>query len=226
MIESRELLLEEQLSVLGFNNSLRALDLMRKEMCAEKGFTRHNGDHYYYHLVDVTQDLINHGVRHEACIVASLLHDYQEDVPGVTFRMIETLFSSEVALYVYLLSKNPEINYHNEDNLRTYLNFIGDHVWTALIKTSDRKHNFSTLKDATFEKRMKQAIETESYFIPAFKEWRNKFPRYAPYFFGAKTSIEPHLWAIKEYQGEIDKLKSENNLLKQTIFEDIDFGIW
>jgi GTP pyrophosphokinase len=209
MVESRELLLEQQLSVLGFNDALRALDLMRKEMCAEKGFTRHNGEHYYYHLVDVTQDLINHGVRYEPCIVAALLHDYMEDVAGVTFRMIETLFGTEVAQYVYLLSKNPEIDYHNKENMIGYLQDIGDYLWTALIKTSDRKHNFSQLKDASFEKRMKQAIETETYFIPAFKEWRNKFPRYAPYFFGAKTSIEPHLWAIKEYHAEIERLQDK-----------------
>lgn len=223
MVESRELLLEQQLSILGFDDALRALDLMRKEMCAEKGFTRHNGEHYYYHLVDVTQDLINHGIRYEPCIVAALLHDYMEDVEGVTYRMIETLFDSEIALYVEMLSKNPEKDYKDNVTMRTYLNNIGFSVWTSLIKTSDRKHNFSQLKDATLEKRMKQAIETETYFIPAFKEWRNKFPRYAPYFFGAKTSIEPHLWAIKEYQSEIDRLNSENDRLNGIIMSHMRF---
>jgi GTP pyrophosphokinase len=208
MIESRELLLEGQLHVLGFDNALRALDLMRKEMCAEKGFTRHNGDHYYYHLVDVTQDLINHGIRYEPCIVAALLHDYMEDVPDITCRTIDASFGSEVALYVEALSKDPEKDYKDDTIMKHYLKNIGFCVWTSLIKASDRKHNFSTLRDATFEKRMRQAIETETYFIPVFKEWRNKFPRYAPYFFGAKTSIEPHLWAIKEYQAEIDRLNS------------------
>ncbi|MNE75779.1 hypothetical protein D3C80_1719690 [compost metagenome] len=94
-----------------------------------------------------------------------------------------------------------------------YLNGISRFVWTALIKTSDRKHNFSTLRDATPEKRMKQAIETETYFIPRFKEWRKQYPRYAPYFFGAKTSIEPHLWAIKEYQTEIERLSQQIKFL-------------
>lgn len=207
MKESRILFLEDYLNKIGFKDALRALDLMKSEMCAEKGFKRHDGSHYYYHLVDVTQDLLNQGIRHEPCIVAALLHDWQEDVDYVSPQMIEAQFGSEVALYVDVLSKKPELDYKDEKVLKAYLALIGENVWTALIKVADRKHNFSTLRDATLAKRMKQAIETETYFIPAFKVWRKKFPRYAAHFYEAKTAIEPHLWAIKEYQAEIERLQ-------------------
>ncbi|MEK5036260.1 HD domain-containing protein [Paenibacillus sp. FSL R7-0302] len=208
-MSSRVLFLEDYLTKLGLTEALKALDLMKVIMCAENGYKRHNGDHYYYHLVDVAQDLLSHGVRYEPCIVAALLHDYMEDVPGVTFELIERQFGFEVAKYVELLSKNPNVDYSIPSNLLAYLSGIGQHVWTALIKTADRKHNFSTLKDASFEKRMKQALETEQFFIPVFKQWRKAYVRWASYFYGAKTAIEPHLWAIKEYQTEIDRLKGK-----------------
>jgi guanosine-3',5'-bis(diphosphate) 3'-pyrophosphohydrolase len=208
MTESRVQFLEKNLALLGYWDSLRALDLVVSEMRRENGFSRHNGSHYYYHLVDVTQSLINAGVRYQPAITAALLHDYVEDVEGVSVKLVDQLFGEEVARYVALLTKKPELDYRLPTNMKAYLDGIGEHVWTALIKTSDRKHNFSTLREASFQKRMKQAIETETYFIPAFKEWRNRFPRYAAYFFEAKTAIEPHLWAIKDYQTEIERLQN------------------
>lgn len=217
MSESRTLFLEHTLTQKGMHKAIEALDLMKNEMCAAKGFARHNGDNYYFHLVDVAQDLLNHGVMHEACIIAALLHDYQEDVVGVTKKMIGLMFGEEVAIYVDILSKKNWIDYKIPYNMEMYLDDISCFLWTALIKTADRKHNFSTLKDATFEKRMKQAVETETFFIPFFKEMRNKYPRQASFFYGAKTHIMPTLLFIKEYQVEIDKLKTEILELKNEV---------
>lgn len=47
MGESRVQFLEQSFATLGYQNALRALDWMIAEMCAEKGFARHNGTHYY-----------------------------------------------------------------------------------------------------------------------------------------------------------------------------------
>lgn len=215
MSESRTLFLEQTLTQKGMHKAIEALDLMKKEMCAERDFKRHNGDHYYYHLVDVTQDLLNHNITHEPCIIASLLHDYMEDVEGVTYKLIEQKFGVEVADIVYLLTKQKHLNYKDPVVMMQYLHAISGNVWATLIKAADRKHNFSTLKDATFEKRLRQANETDSLFIPFFKAMRKRYPRYAAFFFGAKTAIEPHLWAIKEYQAEIERLNKE---LEETKF--------
>lgn len=43
MLSSRVRFLKTMLKTLGFHNALKALDLMIQEMCAEKGFKRHNG---------------------------------------------------------------------------------------------------------------------------------------------------------------------------------------
>jgi (p)ppGpp synthase/HD superfamily hydrolase len=209
MGESRVRYLEQTLSTLGYNDSLRAMDWMIQEMSAEKGHARHNGTHYYYHLVDVAQDLLSFGIRKESIITSAILHDSIEDVDGVTYFMIRDKFGHEVVNMVDLVTKRKDVDYKDGANLKAYLELIKNSVGAALIKTADRKHNFGTLLDATPEKKHRQALETEKYFIPFFKECRNLYPRYAHYFFAAKTAIEPHLWEIKEHYAEIAELKAQ-----------------
>lgn len=217
MQESRVRFLEQQLVTLGFNDSLRAMDWMIEEMCSEKGFSRHNGTHYYYHLIDTTQDLLNHGIKNQDIITACLLHDAIEDIEGVTYTMIADKFNGNVADMVKFVTKVDGVDYKNGENLKDYLDLISFNVGASLIKTADRKHNFGTLRDATAEKKLRQALETEQYFIPFFKKCRNIYPRYASYFFSAKTSIEPHLWEIKEHYEEVSELREEISSLHDEI---------
>lgn len=214
MKESRVRFLEQSLSILGYDKALRALDWVMQEMCAEKGFTRHNGTHYYYHLVDTTQDLLNHGIKDEDILTACLLHDIVEDVEGVTVVMVLDKFGSNVATMVGLVTKKDGVNYKDHNMTAAYLNVISNNVGASLIKTADCKHNFGTLLDATPAKKLRKAIEVETLHIPFIKECRNKYPRYASYFFSAKTSIEPHLWEIKEHYAEVEKLKQQLEELK------------
>jgi GTP pyrophosphokinase len=179
------------------------------EMCSEKGFSRHNGTHYYYHLVDTAQDLLNHGIRNEDIITGCILHDTIEDIEGVTHFMLTREYNENVANMVKLVSKNPKIDYkNNREAMVEYLTNISNNVGASLIKTADRKHNFGTLRDATPEKKMRQAKETRELFIPFFKECRSKYPIFSSYFFSAKTTIEPHLIEIEEHYEEVAKLKS------------------
>ncbi|MFF2532242.1 GTP pyrophosphokinase [Brevibacillus sp. NPDC058079] len=213
-MESRVSYLENMLSNLGYNDSLRAMDWMMEEMCAEKGYKRHNGSHYYYHLIDAAQDALNFGIREEPVITGILLHDSIEDIPGVTAKMIESLYGTRVAISVDLVTKKEDVDYKIAENVKEYLFQILQNRDSSLMKTADRKHNFSTLRDATPEKKLKQAIETEKFFIPFFKDCRKKYVRYSSYFFSAKTAIEPHLWEIKEHFEEVKLLKEEIERLK------------
>lgn len=216
-VNSREKFLEQSLSILRWNNALDALALVRNEMNAEKGYTRHNGTHYYYHPVDVAQKLINFGIRDEDIIVAALLHDIVEDVPYFNIKIIQDKFGERVAIMVNLVTKKPNINYKISENLNEYLDNISKNYGAALIKTVDRIHNFGTLKDATPDKKIRQANETQLYFIPFFKKCRNMYPRYAYIFFEAKTSIEPHLWEIQEHYKEINELKEKIKKLEKEL---------
>ncbi|WP_273854219.1 HD domain-containing protein [Guptibacillus spartinae] len=218
MLSSRTKHLEHTLAVLGFNRlGLKAFDLVIDEMCAEKGFTRHNGTHYYYHLIDVAQKLINEGIDDEEIIAAALLHDLVEDVDKYTIHWVESEFNSNVAHMVGLLTKDPDIDYkRDKEALSLYLNLIFENVGASLIKTADRIHNFGTLKDASVEKKKRYAMETEMYFFPFFKKCRKRYVRYASFWFQAKTEIEPHLREIKErYEQEEKLLKQIDTLEKQ-----------
>lgn len=219
MGESRVQFLEQSLSTLGYEDTLRALDWMVAEMCAEKGFARHDGTHYYYHLVDTTQDLLSHGIRDQDILTACMLHDSIEDVEGITYRMIDDKFNRRVANIVLLLTKRPGVDYKQSAHTLIYLRSIYEDVGAALIKTADRKHNFGTLRDASPEKKLRQALQTEELFIPFFKACRKKYPRYAGYFFSAKTAIEPHLWEIKAHAETVRSLKEEiANLQDEVVF--------
>ena len=214
MSESRVNHFERELSILNFNNALRALDWVKTEMCSEKGFSRHDGSHYYHHLVAVAQDLLDAGIRKEEIITAALLHDSVEDIDEATCLMIKDKFGERVANIVMLVTKSKNVDYKVGENMQSYLDNILQDCEASLLKTADRKHNFGTLKDATPEKKLRQATETETYFIPFFKACRNKYPRYAGYFFAAKTTIEPHLWEIKEHYEEVATLKKAIEELK------------
>lgn len=200
-ISSRVRYLETSLSHNGFNNALRAMDWLMEEMNAQKGFMRHDGSDYFIHPIDCAQDLFNHNMREEDLMIVALLHDMQEDVPGVTPKLIEDKFSTRSAVAVDLLSKKPDIDYKKRENIIPYAESLLLNSLSIRVKAADRKHNFSTLKDATPEKRLRQAIETEEVYFPLFKRARQLYPRHSSYFYSVKTSIEFPLWLIKEMNG-------------------------
>jgi GTP pyrophosphokinase len=219
---SRVQFLEQTLSTLRYEMAYKALNLVKDEMCKEKGYKRMNGTHYYFHLVDVTQKLLNAGVRDENIITASLLHDLVEDVvdeyknPKYSIEDISQMFNQEVALMVDLVTKRNDVDYKEDtQELENYLNRISEHVGASLIKCSDRVHNFGTLLDATTEKQYEKAIETETFYFPFFKKCRKLHPWYSYFFFDAKTTIEPHLHQIKAHYLEVQALKKEIKKLKK-----------
>jgi len=200
MLSSRTKFLIQNLKILGYSQSMKALKLVINEMNSENGFARHDGSHYYHHLVDVAQTLINFGVRNENIITASLLHDYIEDVKGVTEKMIESLFNKEVAYMVGLLTKKRNVDYHNnKEEMEIYLNNIFQNEGASLIKVADRIHNFSSMRSATSpEHKMRQVVNTKEFFIPFFKRCRNEYVEFSHFFFHAKTVIEPIMFEIEE----------------------------
>jgi len=200
MLSSRTKFLIQNLKMLGYHQSMKALKLVINEMNAENGFARHDGNHYYLHLVDVTQTLINFGVRDEDTITASILHDYLEDVEGVTEKMLQTLFNRNVAHIVSLLTKKKDVNYHeDEKEMLLYLRNIFLNEASALIKTGDRMHNFSTMRAGTSHKHKdKQVVNTKNYFIPFFKQCRKEYVEFSHFFFHAKTVIEPIMFEMEE----------------------------
>lgn len=206
--ESRVIHLQRDLLDLGYNDTLRALNWMTGIMNADNGYKRHDGSHYYYHLVDGCQDLINHNILDKNTLTGYVLHDAIEDIPTITKATIKNMFGEEVALLVGGVTKRDNIDYKKEENMDEYLQYILQFEKMCLIKTADRKHNFSTLEHATPEKELRVATETKKLYIPFFKLARKLYPKYSRYFHSAKTEIVPHLNKIVKYHEEI-KIKDK-----------------
>ena len=208
--------LERRLATLfGINSkAIEALDLVREEMCVEKGFKRDNGTDYYNHCVDVANTLISFDIKDEDVICAALLHDIIEDVEGYKEVTISRLFNPNVARLVSLVTKKRDLNYKDPKVLKGYLEEISNDMNAAAIKTSDRMHNMMTLEQKTFEARYRKAIETKNYYLPFFKQCRYRYPRYENLFYAARAEIEPLIFHIESFYGEIQKQQKEIERLK------------
>jgi guanosine-3',5'-bis(diphosphate) 3'-pyrophosphohydrolase len=211
----RKFLERRLIQLFGVNSmSMKALALVCKEMCIEKGFTRDDGQDYYNHCIDVANTLVSFGIRDEDAICAALLHDIIEDVKVYTYKVIAKMFNKNVARLVMLVTKKRNINYKIEENLCEYLECISEDVYASAIKTADRMHNMMTLQEKTFEARYYKSIETEKYYLPFFKYCRKKYTDYENLFYAARTQIHPLIFEIKSFYGEIQRLNNEIEALK------------
>lgn len=188
---------------------IKALDLVKEEMCKEKGFTRDDGQDYYNHCIDVANTLISFGITNSDTICAALLHDIEEDIPEYTGEALRRLFNERVSYLVALLSKKTGVNYKLEKNLKPYLYQILADMEASAIKTADRMHNMMTLQEKSFDSRYRKAIQTEMYFLPFFKTARQLYPRYENLFYAARTQIEPLIFEIKSFHKEMEELKKK-----------------
>lgn len=211
--------LERRLATLyGINSkAIKALDLVREEMCVEKGFKRDNGTDYYNHCVDVANTLISFEVKDEDVICAALLHDIIEDVEGYRRVTIAKMFNENVARLVMLVTKKEGVNYKQPEAISEYLEAIAGDMNAAAIKTADRMHNMMTLEEKTFEARYRKALETKTYYLPFFKQCRYKYPRYENLFYAARAEIEPLIFHIESFYKEILKQQEEIKELRQKL---------
>lgn len=211
--------LERRLATLyGINSkAIKALDLVREEMCVEKGFKRDNGTDYYNHCVDVANTLISFEIKDEDVICAALLHDIIEDVEGYRRVTIAKMFNDNVARLVMLVTKKEGVNYKQPEAIIAYLEAISSDMNAAAIKTADRMHNMMTLEEKTFEARYRKALETKTYYLPFFKQCRYMYPRYENLFYAARAEIEPLIFHIESFYTEIQKQQKEIKELRQKI---------
>ncbi len=208
--------LERRLATIyGINSmAIRALDLIREEMCKEKGFKRDNGTDYYTHCVDVANTLISFEIKDEDVICAALLHDIIEDVEGYRRITIEKMFNENVARLVMLVTKKEGVNYKHPETIKDYLKGILTDMNAAAIKTADRMHNMMTLEEKTFDARYRKAMETKTYYLPFLKQCRYMYPRYENLFYAARAEIEPLIYHIESFYMEIQRLEKRINELE------------
>jgi len=205
------LFIERRIATLyGINSmAIKAFDLVREEMCAEKGFKRNNGSDYYIHCLDTANTLISYGIKDEDVICAALLHDIIEDVPGYKAITLEKLFNKNVARLVVIVTKERGLDYNDPKLLNEYLDNIIMDKDAAAIKTADKIHNMMSLKEKTFSGRYKTAMKTKNFYLPFFTKCGNLYPRYENLFFAARKEIETLIFHIESFYNEIQRLEEE-----------------
>ena len=209
VLNNPSLFLERKLTTLFGANamSIYAMDIVKEEMCKERGYTRQDGSDYYIHCIEVTNTLLAFCVKDEDVICAALLHDIIEDVEGYTKITIEKMFNPKVAKLVDIVTKDHDTDYHVHENMVEYLRKIRGDQDAAMIKTADRMHNMMSLETKTFQQRYDKALQTEKYYLPFFRECRYLYPRYENLFYMAWAQIEPLIFHIKTFYEALEKLE-------------------
>ena len=201
--------IERRLATLYGANSkaIKALYLVREEMCKEKGFVRDDGSHYFVHCIDVANTLLLFDINKEDVICAALLHDIVEDVEGYTIKQIEKMFNKNVSHLVDLVTKERDKDYKDPEILQAYVDRISCDMEASCIKTADRMNNMMTLQDKTSEACYRTALDTEKFYLPFFKYCRDKYQRYFRLFEVALMQNEPLIYHIKSFYNEIKRLE-------------------
>lgn len=213
----------KMIRVLNLPNATKATQLLLKEMTKEKGFTRHDGADYFIHPIAVAQVAIDFKIisnliaqnNHELAdtILAScLLHDIIEDVEIYTKELISAEFSPEIAIVVDNVSKRAP----GEETMEQYLERVGSHPISALVKILDRLNNTATLSNSSLKHRIRQYEETTKYFLPLAKEFRVNYWEYGDLFYQAKDIMKALLLEVKrsiDAELKLEEVSEQTSLL-------------
>ena len=179
----------------------KALKLVNKDMCKEKGFERHDGSSYATHLYDVMLLLINAGYNtheYDNLIASSGLHDYPEDVNGATVKMVAEMFNEDIADIVGRVTKDSNINYKEDRKaFELYLKGILERRESLLLKLADRICNITTMHHSSLKHRKYQVKETEEWFLPLLKKGIILYPQDKPFFYLFLTIFKAMLPELK-----------------------------
>jgi RelA/SpoT family (p)ppGpp synthetase len=133
------------------------------------GQTRHSGEPYFTHPIEVAALLAQQNLD-DSTIVTALLHDVIEDTEA-TYKEVAKKFSVEVAQLVDGVTKLTNLELSSKDakqaeNVRKLLLAMAKVVRVILVQLGDRLHNLRTIKHMRPEKQVQKAHETMDIFAP------------------------------------------------------------
>jgi guanosine-3',5'-bis(diphosphate) 3'-pyrophosphohydrolase len=140
---------------------------------AHQGQTRHTGEPYLLHPVEVTRILLDLLRRRSDLTIleAALLHDTVEDNREVTLSDLAAEFGPEVAALVDGVTKISDLPFRTaegaqSENYRKMLLSMAKDIRVILIKLADRLHNMRTLDALPADRRLRIAQETMEIYGP------------------------------------------------------------
>ncbi|MDA9817993.1 RelA/SpoT family protein [Flavobacteriaceae bacterium] len=170
MVASIKKLLEEisrNNIVINNDRLLKAYDLAYK---SHSNQTRHSGEPYITHPLEVAIILVEMGLDEDS-IITALLHDTVED-SSVTLGQIKINFGQKVSHLVEGVTKLKKISNlskkdSDDENIRRLCIAMSQDIRVLIVKLADRLHNMRTInfvKNA--DSRLKKAKETISIYGP------------------------------------------------------------
>lgn len=173
-----------------------------------KGQKRDDGADYFDHPVRVCRYLLNHGIRGDVTLGASLLHDVIEDTP-ITREELAEIFGEEVAHIVNLLSKKEKVP------AEIYYKDIATDIRAIIIKAADRACNIDDMIDCYTLERLERYInDTKEYVLPMMKNARRIYLEYSDALVAFRDHIKGVLKVVKkviELSRELEKIKRIQN---------------
>ncbi|TNE37244.1 MAG: bifunctional (p)ppGpp synthetase/guanosine-3',5'-bis(diphosphate) 3'-pyrophosphohydrolase [Alphaproteobacteria bacterium] len=183
--------------------------------------TRHSGDPYFSHPIEVAGILTDLKLDSDT-IITALLHDTVEDTDA-TLEEIRGMFGERVAGLVDGVTKLSLLELSSEEtkqaeNFRKFMMAMSKDVRVLLVKLADRLHNMRTLSHHPREASRKRiAQETIDIYAPlagriGMQDFRDEledlaFQEINP---GARESILKRLeFLTKESDGRIDRICNE-----------------
>ncbi len=146
---------------------------------------------YIFHPFSMALHAHALGIRDDAALACTLLHDVCEDC-GVSPDQLP--FSNEVREAVALLTKPASGNYSTD----AYYAAISENATAALVKTLDRCNNVSAMMLSFSLERVAAYIdETERYILPLFDAIEELRPEYSEAAFAIKYHIHAVVGSIK-----------------------------
>jgi len=131
--------------------------------------SREDGERYFEHLRGVAIILMAYlRVRDANVIVAALLHDIAEDIPGWDEGRLALEFNQTVAVLVWWISKPSLEKFEGDKEARNrayHQNLHRAPRESLLIKLADRLHNLLTLWGCSEEKQRRKITETQDFYL-------------------------------------------------------------
>ena len=161
--------------MLGLNQTLGVLDLLRKAHGGQERRSRHGfGTTYMVHPLTMACHALAMGLRDDDVIAAALAHDMVEDAG---MKPSDLPVNGRVREAVRLVSKNQYDPNEKDWEDRYYENIRQDPL-ACLVKCLDRVNNLAGMADAFTRKRMAEyAAETDRYY-PALLDVIKKTPQW------------------------------------------------
>ncbi len=136
---------------------------------AHEGQTRHSGEPYFSHPVEVARILTEQRLD-DSTIITALLHDTIEDT-GASYEVVAEKFGTEIADLVDGVTKLTNLQLSSTEtkqaeNFRKLFIAMSRDLRVILVKLADRLHNMRTIRAVRPDKQAQKSRETMDIYAP------------------------------------------------------------